>query len=136
MMTVAVEVGRSPIHGSGVFAIYPISEGSIVWMFSPGLDRKIPVTQVQYGDPLETNFIQERGYQNPNRLESWVICVDEAQFLNFAPENEKANLRLGDEQDGENLLIAARNIAEGEELTVPPESDADYVRKVHQGVQA
>ena len=101
-------------------------------MFSPGVDRKIPMTQIHYGDPQETEFIKERGYINPNRLGQWVICVDEAQFLNFAPENEKPNLRLGEEQDGENLLIAARDIAEGEELTVGPESDADYVRKIHQ----
>jgi hypothetical protein len=136
MMTVSVEIRKSSIHGSGVFAAYPIPEGSVVWMFSPGVDRKIPMTQVKYGDPLETRFIQERGYINPNRLGQWVICVDEAQFLNFAPQNEKPNLRLGEEQDGENMLIAARDIAEGEELTVGPESDADYVRKIHQIISA
>lgn len=135
-MTVSVEVGRSPIHGFGVFAVYPLGKGSVVWMFSPGLDRKIPMTQVQYGNPLEIRFIKERGYINPNRPGDWVLCVDEAQFLNFAPENEKPNLRLGDEQDGENLLIAARDIAEGEELTVGPESDADYVRKTYQFITA
>jgi hypothetical protein len=59
-----------------------------------------------------------------------VICVDEAQFLNFPRVGESANLCLGGLQDGEHLLLAAVDIPAGTELTVPPESDTDYARKM------
>lgn len=58
------------------------------------------------------------------------MCGDEAQFLNFPPEGEKANIQLGGVVDGQDVLITARDIKAGEELTVPPESDADYSRKI------
>jgi len=33
-------------------------------------------------------------------------------------------------QDKEQMLLAAVDIVAGEELTVPPQSDADYARKM------
>lgn len=130
MIRVPCEVRKSEIHGTGVFATEALHQDRVVWTYEPGMDRAIGHYAVEYGDPEVMRFIQERGYINPARPKLWILCCDEGQFLNFAKEGQTANLRLGGLIDGEHVLLAARNIELGEELTVPPESDADYERKM------
>lgn len=130
MIRVPCEVKKSEIHGSGVFATEALHERRVVWTYDPSMDRAISQYAVKYGDPDLMRFIQERGYINPAHPNIWILCGDEGQFLNFPKEGEPANLSLGGIIDGEHVLLAARNIEPGEELTVPPESDADYERKM------
>ena len=130
MMMIPVEVKKSEIHGQGIFATSSIPEGTVLWAFVPGLYRSTSGYVVKYGDPRVSSYIQERGYLSPEKPNTWIICFDEAQFWNFPRRGEEANCRLGGELDGEKLILADRDIAVGEELTVPPESDADYARKI------
>jgi len=129
MMTVPVEVKRSAIHGLGIFALSEIRKGQVVWQFTPGMDRALSDYAVRYTEDLVRNFIMERGYLNPKKPQ-WIVCIDEAQFWNFPPDGVPANCVLGGEQDGENLIIAERDIAAGEELTICHQSDGDYDRKM------
>jgi uncharacterized protein len=130
MLTVPVEIKKSAIHGFGVFARNDIKNGTIIWMFDPGLDQRIPELVVENSDERKRNYILQRGYVNPKNAEVVVLCIDEAQFMNFPAHGEEANIKLGGLQDGEQLLIAAQDIAAGTELTVPPSSDADFYRKI------
>ena len=130
MLTVPVEIKKSPIHGYGVFAAEDIRRGAVVWMFAPGLDRRVSETVIKFAEPRAKEFILRRGYVNPRQPQEIVLCLDEAQFMNFAPVDQPANLVLGDLQDGEHILLAAVDIEQGTELTVPPESDYDYQRKM------
>ena len=130
MLTIPVEIRKSQIHGCGVFALTDIRKGAVVWAFHPGLDRRISELVVKYSEPRARDFILQRGYINPRMPEDIVLCVDESQFLNFPKAGESANLCLGGLQDGEHLLLAAVDIAAGAELTVPPQSDLDYERKM------
>jgi hypothetical protein len=123
-------VRKSEIHGTGVFATEALHADRVVWTYDPGMDRAISSYAVTYGDPELLRYIQERGYINPTRPHLWILCCDEGQYLNFPKNGEPANLRLGGIIDGEHVLLAARDIQPGEELTVPPESDADYERKM------
>lgn len=127
MLVVPVEIGKSEIHGSGVFALKDIRQGAVVWMFDH-LEQRWPAWVVEKWEKRLQDYAMQRGYIN-QRAEL-VLCVDEAQFLNFPMAGEKANLRLGGLQDGEYLLLAAVDILAGTELTVPPESDADFARKM------
>jgi len=129
MMTVLVEVRKSEIHGLGIFALQAIRKGQLLWGFTPGLDRSVSEYAVEFSEPRKRAFIMERGYLNAKNSH-WVICVDEAQFWNFPANGLPANCILGDVLDGENLIIAASDIAAGEELTIAPESDADCKRKM------
>jgi SET domain-containing protein len=130
MLTVPVEIRKSSIHGFGVFAKNEIGKGTVVWMFEPGLDQRIPRLVVENSSQRKRDYIMERGYVNPKNPEMVVLCIDAAQFLNFPADGTEANIWLGDFQDGERILIAALDILAGTELTVPPESDADFQRKV------
>jgi hypothetical protein len=130
MLIVPVEIKKSAIHGFGVFAKTDIKKGTVLWMFEPGLDLRIPKLVAENSSPRKRDYIMQRGYINPQDRETIVLCIDEAQFMNFPADGEKANIWLGGLQDGEQILIAALDIPVGTELTVPPESDADYQRKV------
>jgi len=132
MLTVPVEIRKSEIHGYGVFARRDIPAGTVIWQFTPGLDRVVSVFATENAEPRIRGYIMERGYVNPLELDDVVICVDEAQFLNFPKRGQMANTKLGGSIDGQNLILAAENILAGTEMTVPPESDGDYERKMKQ----
>ena len=127
MLTVPVEVRKSAIHGCGVFAVKDVRRGDVVWMFDH-LDQRWLGYVVEHWEPKLRAYAEQRGYVNERG--EVIICVDEAQFLNFPRVGEMANLCLGGTQDGESILLAAVDIPAGTELTVPPESDADYARKM------
>jgi len=128
MMTIPVEVGRSPIHGQGVFARERVRAGTVIWQFHPGLEQKMDNALLKYSDEEVRDFLLARGYLNQS--DQWILCVDEAQFMNFPLTGQPANTKLGGKQDGEFMLLAATDIEPGEEITVPPESDKDYQRKM------
>lgn len=127
MLTVSVEIKKSPIHGCGVFAVKDIRKGAVVWMFDP-VDHRTPASALKFWEPRLRAYAEQRGYVNEQG--DTVLCIDEGQFLNFPRLGETANLCLGGKQDGEYMLLAAVDIPAGTELTVPPESDLDYARKM------
>jgi SET domain-containing protein len=129
MMMIPVEVRKSEIHGSGIFALQSIHRDQVLWQFAPGLDNNMSRYAVEYAEPRARDFIKERGYYNAKHAH-WVVCCDEAQFWNFPNRGEDPNCILGGEQDGEHMILAARDIVPGEELTITPESDGDYQRKM------
>lgn len=127
MLTVPVEIRKSEIHGCGVFTVKDLRKGDVVWMFDH-VDQRCTGWAAEKWESRLRAYAEQRGYVNERG--EVVLCVDEAQFLNFPRVGEAANLCLGGKQDGEYLLLAAVDIPAGSELTVPPESDADYARKM------
>jgi len=130
MLTVPVEIRKSEIHGYGVFARTDIRHGTVIWQFTPGLDGVASLYAVENAERGAKRFMMERGFINPSRPDEVVICVDEAQFMNFPKRGVSANTELGGVIDGQHLLLAAEDIMAGIEITVPPESDLDYERKM------
>lgn len=132
MLWVDVEIKPSRVHGYGCFAKNDISKGTLIWSFSRIFDRYISEHVRKRATIQEQEKLFERGYVNRTYPDDIVMCGDEAQFLNFPVPPEEANIELGGVVDGQDVLIARREIKAGEELTVPPESDADYERKIAQ----
>jgi SET domain-containing protein len=130
MLTIPVEIKKSAIHGFGLFATTDIRKGTVIWMFDPGLDLRVSKFVAENSDKRKRDYIMQRGFVNPKKPEIVVLCIDEAQFMNFPAAGAEANIKLGGLQDGEHILIAALDIPAGTELTVPHESDADYERKL------
>ena len=130
MMKVPCKISDSSIHGQGVFATQDVKKGELVWQFSRIFDR-IVMWHVRVRAPKdEQEKFMERCYMNPDYPDDLILCGDEAAWLNFPVPPEEANIELGGVVDGHDILIAARDIKEGEEFTVPPNSDADYARKI------
>src|SRR6267142_4095646 len=132
MLRVPVEIKPSAIHGYGCFAVAEIKKGTVVWSFSRIFDHLIHEYVRARAPKVEQEKLLERGFAHPIYPADIIMCGDESQFLNFPLPPEEANIELGGVVDGYDCLIAKRDIQVGEELTVPPESDADYERKIAQ----
>ena len=121
-------IGPSDVHGTGLFAAESVAEGSLLWCYEPGLERRLCLNELE---PDARSTALHYGYVNPLVPSLVVVCGDDARFWNFPPVGSPANAVPSVELlHGEALIIAARDIAAGEELLIDPSSDADYFRKL------
>ena len=118
-MLVPVRVGRSSIHGLGLFAARRILKGEVVWKFRDPPDFRLPMEAVQWSPSVS--------------VYGWVLkdadCVempgDAAMYVNHS-----ADPNMGfDPQDG-GATRDLRDIQEGEELT---ENYFEYDRLTQEG---
>jgi SET domain-containing protein len=116
MLLVDVEVRPSPIHGLGVFTREPISKGKIVWQFDPGMDRRHPASWLEHQPPHVRKFVEIYGVLSLDK-QSYYLAGDQTSFVNHAAD---PNLVPRDELlvNDEGVVVAARDIAPGEELTI------------------
>lgn len=124
MLLVASFIKPSGIHGIGCFAATAIAKGTEVWRFDPGVDlvRDWEMPRLLRG------WEWEHSYRSTVSAEPlWILPRDNAAWMNFA---EVPSLREGRIVNGEPVLVAARDIAAGEELTVPFSSDGDAEEKL------
>lgn len=108
MLLVKTRIGPSHIHGTGLFADEPIPAGSAVWIFHSDIDQRYTVGRFDSLHPRAREAIQHYGYREDG---IWYLCGDDARFLNHA---KTPNLVVAQSPD---LVVAARDIARGEELT-------------------
>lgn len=127
MLLVRVTVGPSAIHGLGVFAAEPIAAGTVVWRFTPGFDLEVEPAVVESQPPVPRERLLHYGFVD-ERLGRYVLCCDDARFLNHAP-NPTLVQDLSSERHG--VDRAARDIAVGEELTVDYGTFEGRVHKSH-----
>lgn len=114
MLLVRVTVGPSLIHGLGVFAAEPIPVNAAVWQFTPGFDLEVEISAVEALPETLRERLLHYGYVD-RRLERYVLCCDDARFLNHSAEPTLVQDRS---MDRHGVDRAARDIAVGEELTV------------------
>lgn len=123
MLTTPVEVKASPLHGMGLFSTMPLKRGTVVWVFNPYDDTRIPLDDA---DDKQMHF----GYVNPARPNDVVLCGDNAKWWNFAHEANCGEL-FRPNFHHEAPIVTLRDIAAGEELTITTSSDADAERKLN-----
>lgn len=128
MMFVETKIGPSAIEGIGLFANQFIPKGTPVWKFQPGFDLKFGQSELgKLSRPAREQFLKY-AYLNPE-TNKYVLCFDDARFFNHS---EHPNcLDVGAPDDEEGIVVAAKDIQEGEELTCNyRESDADFDYKM------
>lgn len=137
MLHVRTEVKPSTIHGLGLFSTSRIKAGQRVWRFNRKLDHGFTGNYLDCLPDCVAEQIRKYSYVNSGEEGLYILCGDDARFLNFPKVDvatntyvDMPNLKLGNRMDGEYDLLAARDIEAGEELTVPLESDADADRKL------
>ncbi len=112
MLRVMTSLKTSQIHGIGVFAEQFIPAGTVVQDYHPDYDSCHTRQEVAGLDEVGQEFIRRYAYLH-KEMDWYVLCADNARFLNHSINNNlKAGLS-GLEQD-----VAARDIYPGEELTV------------------
>ena len=117
MLLVKTYLAESGIHGIGLFAAQRIPKGTVVWRLEPALDLELTEAQIEALAPAAREQIEKYIYLD-HELRKLVLCGDDARFFNHS---EEPNCHDFPDADG-GTTVAARDIAEGEELT------SDYSR--------
>lgn len=113
MLHVRTTIKPSPIHGIGLFADQHIKKGTIVWQFEPGLDLVVCEPRFRNLPAFIQTYLKRYAYLNRNNC--YVLCFDDAKHFNHAAKPNVVGVpSLSADED---IDIAARDIAPGEELT-------------------
>lgn len=109
MFLIATRVGRSAIHGVGVFAGEPVAAGQVVWRFHPPFDQVIPEESLVDLPPAVAAYLETYSYRSTDLAGKLVLSGDHAKFLNHSD----------DPNTGERPFesVALRAILAGEEIT-------------------
>ena len=113
MLLVRTKLDKSPLHGIGVFADEPIKKGTVVWRFHQVVDWRL--TKDQIAQLSEACRLQVLRYCYREKFTGLhVLCGDDARYLNHSWSPNCLDL---EDDVGEGITVAARDIAPGEELT-------------------
>ncbi|MFW6079231.1 MAG: SET domain-containing protein [Gemmatimonadota bacterium] len=114
MLLVETRLAPSSIHGIGIFADRFIPEGTTVWAFVSGFDLVVDPDELsRLSEPARRQF-RKYSYLDPH-LRKYVLCFDDARFMNHADEPNLLDTPTSAE--GMGVTVAARDIEAGEELT-------------------
>jgi len=106
MLLVKTYLGKSPIHGLGVFADEFIRKGTRIWRFVDGFDRVFSAKQFARLPKPAREFIRFHGYRVAGEI---ILTIDHDCHMNHS-ENPNTYLHNG-------YAIASRNIRKGTEIT-------------------
>lgn len=128
MLMVKTKLGPSHIHGIGLFADQFIPKGTTTWRFVPGFDLRVdPDDLLRLSEPARKLFWQYAYVDKRNN--HYILCFDDERFINHSEDPNIIQKRVGREIEGRE--IAARDIEQGEELTVNYyDFDKDAERKL------
>jgi uncharacterized protein len=121
MLLVRTTLGNSLIHGIGVFATEFIPAGTPVWRFCEQFDFQRTREEFSQLPTLTKEWITTYGYLD-YRLNTYIICVDDARFINHS---KNSNLCADYSSDKFGIDVAARNIEPNEEIL------SDYTSYFH-----
>ena len=124
MLTIKTELKASRLHGIGLFTAQRIAAGTVVWRFDPTFDLHFPPAVYGAAPPVQQHHIDYYGFLSKATREH-IYSVDDSRFMNHSDTpNMVVTYGAG---DGEPTMVARRDIAPGEEITV------HYGETHHQG---
>lgn len=114
MLLIKTKIGKSPIHGIGLFADEFIAAETVIWKFSDLIDLCFDEKQI---DELSETVKEQisRYFYRDKRSGTFVLCGDDARFFNHSTAPNC--LDFYDYKDLGRVTITAREIKKGEELT-------------------
>jgi uncharacterized protein len=105
---VATYLGRSSIHGLGVFTPVFIPAGTLIWSLDPDVDWTL--TEADFDRFPEAYREKIRSYCYLEESGNYILCGDNARFMNHS------DIPNCDDWTSSST-VAYRDIAPGEELT-------------------
>lgn len=106
MLLVKTYLGKSRIHGLGVFAGQFIRKGTKIWRFVEGFDRAWSPRELARLPKAARDFIRHHGYRVDGEI---LLTTDHDRHINHS-NNPNTCLKNG-------YAIARRDIRKGEEIT-------------------
>jgi hypothetical protein len=113
VVLVKTSLGRSALHGLGVFAVEFLCEGTQVWRFTPGFELDLDPVRLDGLSAAHREYLLHYGYIDA-RLNRYILCCDDARFINHS---DSPNILPLYGMDGHSVDIAVRDILPGEEIT-------------------
>jgi uncharacterized protein len=114
MLMVKTRIAPSSIAGIGVFADQDIPAGTVTWRFMPGYDLLLTQSAIDaLPEPARSSLLDLAYYHAAT--DCYVLCADNARFMNHADEPNTAGVHVDDEIERDD--IATRDIRVGEEMT-------------------
>jgi SET domain-containing protein len=129
MLFVKTFLAQSLIDGFGLFADQHIPAGTLVWNFDPRVDLALDPTHIDKLSPAFREYFEKYAYLDV-RLRKYVICGDDARFVNHSDEPNLVGIYTEGREYG--IDIAIREIRQGEELTSDYSTfDSDFGHKLN-----
>jgi len=115
MMLVKTQLSLSGIHGIGLFADEFIPRGTVIWRYSPGLDRVFTREELMSMSELDREFLETYCFKYFGK---YYLCVDDARFMNHSTNPNCTDVGVDEIKDNDMGYTAAlKDIQAGEELT-------------------
>jgi len=114
MLMVKTKVLPSPLHGYGLFADQDIPEGTVIWKFTPGFDRKFTREEILAFPDLLQIFIYKYCWRS-KKSKLYCFSADDGKYFNHADEPNCLSKYEDDEE--EVITRTLHDIKTGEELT-------------------
>jgi SET domain-containing protein len=97
-----------------VFADQCIPQGTRIWEFTPGFDRKLSSTLIENAPEPLHSWLHTHTYCS-RQSHQYILCSDAARFFNHSDTPNTASREVAGED--EVITVAKRDIQPGEELT-------------------
>lgn len=115
MLTIKTKLKASQLHGIGLFAAQRIPAGAVVWRFDPAFDLHFPDAAYDGAPAVQKHHLDYYGFLSKATREH-IYSIDDSRFMNHSDApNMVVTYGAG---AGEPTMVARRDIAEGEEITV------------------
>src|SRR4051812_5976968 len=99
MLLVKTKLSPSGIHGIGLCSGEFIPKGTVIWKYSPGLDRVFTEEQLKAMNELDRHFLETYCFKYFGK---YYLCVDDARFMNHSAHPNCMD--IGEEQIKDNDL--------------------------------
>ena len=110
MLLVKTQLGKSSIHGMGLFADQFIPKGTTTWKYDPKFDKGFTEDEIMDLSEENRKYFLHYAYYDKKR-DLYILCCDSQRFINHSENPEKINIASNPDQD-----VALRDIQPGEEF--------------------
>jgi uncharacterized protein len=115
MMLVKTQLSLSGIHGIGLFAGEFIPKGTIVWKYSPDVDRVFTEQDLHGMNKSKKEFLETYCFKYCGK---YYLCVDDARFMNHSTNPNCTDVGVDEIKENDlGYTMAKVDIQAGEELT-------------------
>lgn len=114
MLKVKTKLSESKIEGAGIglFAAEFIPKGTIIWEYTPEIDRVYTESEFEKYTGLEKEFLEKYCFKY---LGNYYLCVDNSRFFNHSDTPNCYSADFNENSLGYTKSLV--DIQEGEELT-------------------
>lgn len=110
MLKIKTTIGKSSIHGWGLFADQFVPKGTTTWQYEPACDPSFTKEEVENMDAVAKEFMHMYAYFDHD-LQKFVLCSDSQKYINHSNNPENITIHSTPKED-----VAAKDIQPGEEL--------------------